>query len=104
MALRDQVIPAAELAGRLEALPGWHGDTAGISKEYPVGWDAAVRVVADAGPLAVELAHRPDMDVRWTGLRVFLTTHTTGDVVTELDLVTAARLDALAAAHGDAGV
>jgi 4a-hydroxytetrahydrobiopterin dehydratase len=53
-------------------------------------------MIDDIGPLAVELEHRPDMDVRWTGLKVFLTTHTVGDVVTELDLMTAARLDALA--------
>jgi 4a-hydroxytetrahydrobiopterin dehydratase len=96
VALRDQVISAADLPARLAALPGWTGGTSGISKDYPVGWDAAVRVVASVGPLAAELEHRPDMDVRWTGLRVFLTTHTAGDVVTELDLVTASRLDALA--------
>jgi pterin-4a-carbinolamine dehydratase len=36
------------------------------------------------------------MDVRWADLRVFLTTHTAGDVVTELDPVTATRLDTLA--------
>jgi len=54
--------------------------------------------------LAVEMAHRPDLDIRWTALRVFMTTHTAGDVVTELDLATAARLDAIAAAHGAAGL
>ena len=97
MALRDQVIPAGELDARLAALPGWHGDSSGIEKEYAIGWDAAVRMATDMGPLAIELEHRPDMDVRWTGLRVFLTTHTAGDVVTELDLVTAARLDEIAA-------
>lgn len=103
MALRDQVIGGAELPGRLASLPGWQGDTAGITRDYPIGWDAAVAMVADVGPLAVELAHRPDMDIRWTGLRVFLTTHTAGDVVTELDLVTAARLDEVASAHEGAG-
>ena len=46
--------------------------------------------------LAVELEHRPDLDIRWGGLHVFLTTHTAGDVPTELDLTMAARLDTLA--------
>jgi 4a-hydroxytetrahydrobiopterin dehydratase len=96
MALRDQVISATDLPARLAELPGWTGNTSGISKDYPIGWDAAVRMVASIGPLAIELEHRPDMDVRWTGLRVSLTTHTAGDVVTELDLATAARLDTLA--------
>jgi 4a-hydroxytetrahydrobiopterin dehydratase len=96
--LRDQIIAAADLPGRLAELPGWHGDTTGISRDYPVGWDAAVAMTARIGMMAVELTHRPDFDIRWTGMHVFLTTHTAGDVVTELDLVTAARLDAIAAA------
>lgn len=98
MELRDQVITAAELPGRLAALDGWQGGTGGISREYPVGWDAAVVIAVRAGMLAVEMAHRPDLDIRWTGLRVFMTTHTAGDVVTELDLAMAARMNAIAAA------
>ncbi len=96
MELRDQVISAADLPGRLADLPGWQGGARGISREYPIGWDAAVAAVGEIGPLAVEMAHRPDLDIRWTGLRVFMTTHTAGDVVTELDLAMAARLDAIA--------
>jgi pterin-4a-carbinolamine dehydratase len=99
MELRDQIIGDADLPGRLAKLPGWHGDTTGISRDYPVGWDAAAVMVTDILPLAVELEHRPDLDIRWPGLHVFLTTHTAQDTVTELDLVTAARLDAIAAAH-----
>lgn len=98
MELRDQVITAADLPERLAALDGWQGDTSGISREYPVGWDTAVVMAVRIGTLAVEMAHRPDMDIRWTGLRVFMTTHTAGDVVTELDLAMAERLNAIAAA------
>lgn len=100
MELRDQVIADEDLPGRLAALDGWQGDTKGISREYPVGWDAAVVIAVRAGMLAVEMAHRPDLDIRWTGLRVFMTTHTAGDVVTELDLAMAGRLNAIAAATG----
>jgi 4a-hydroxytetrahydrobiopterin dehydratase len=95
--LRDQVIPASELEARLAALPGWHGDTEGIARDYGIGWDAAAAAIAQVAALAVEMAHRPDLDIRWAGLHVFLTTHTAGDVVTELDLAMAARLDAIAA-------
>jgi 4a-hydroxytetrahydrobiopterin dehydratase len=98
MELRDQVIPAADLPGRFAALPGWHGDASGIAKAYEIGWDAAAAVIPQVAALAVEMAHRPDLDIRWTGLRVFMTTHTAGDVVTELDLAMAARIDAIAAA------
>ena len=100
MALRDQIISPADLPERLAALPGWHGDTSGISRDYRAGWDAAAAMVPQIAALAVEMAHRPDLDIRWSALRVFMTTHTAGDVVTELGLAVAARLDAIAAARG----
>jgi len=104
MALRDQVIPSGELPARLEALPGWQGDTRGIWKDYAIDYDDAVIAVAGIGNEAIELEHRPDIDVRWGRLRIFLTTHTAGDVVTELDLLMAGRLDAIVAAHKDPGI
>jgi 4a-hydroxytetrahydrobiopterin dehydratase len=100
MALRDETIQAGELGARLTALGGWHGDTSGIRRDYPIGYDDAIRAVAEIGLAAVELEHRPDIDIRWDRLTVYLTTHTAGDVVTELDLVTAARVDEIAASHG----
>ena len=100
MALRDQIVPAAELGKRLEALSGWHGDTSGISKTYAIGYDDAIKAVAEIGQAAIELEHRPDIDVRWAGLTVYLTTHTAGDVVTELDFATIARVDEIATRHG----
>jgi 4a-hydroxytetrahydrobiopterin dehydratase len=100
MAPRDEVIPAAQLRERLAGLDGWHGDTSGISKDYDVGYDTAIRIVAGIGAAAMELEHRPDIDIRWDRLRVFMTTHTAGDVVTELDFLLIARIDAIAAAHG----
>jgi 4a-hydroxytetrahydrobiopterin dehydratase len=94
------VIAAGELGERLAALDGWHGDTGGISKDYRVDYDIAIRIVAEIGKAAIELEHRPDIDIRWDRLRVFMTTHTAGDVVTELDFLLAARIDAIAAFHG----
>jgi 4a-hydroxytetrahydrobiopterin dehydratase len=99
MALRDEVIPAGDLQARLAALDGWHGDTSGIRKDYRIGYDDAISAVAEIGRAAVELEHRPDIDIRWGRLTVYLTTHTASDVVTELDLVTAARIDQIARSH-----
>jgi hypothetical protein len=50
MELRDLGIPAADLPQRLAALPGWQGDTSGISRDHPIGWDAAVTVASQLGP------------------------------------------------------
>lgn len=98
MELRDQIITASDLPERLDQLPGWQGDTSSIATEYPVGWDTAVVMAVRISTLAIEMAHRPDLDIRWTGLRVTMTTHTAGDVVTELDLAMAGRINAIAAA------
>lgn len=99
MAPRDEIIGAADLAARLADLDGWHGDTSGISKTYEIGYDNAIRAVADIGAAAIELEHRPDLDIRWGGLTVHLTTHTAGDVVTELDMITVKRLEEIAAKY-----
>lgn len=40
------------------------------------------------------------MDHRWDHLHITMTTHTAGDVVTELDFLTAERIDAIVAEHG----
>jgi 4a-hydroxytetrahydrobiopterin dehydratase len=101
VAARDEIITAAELQGRLASLEGWHGDTTGISKAYSVGYDDAIRIVGEIGQAAIELEHRPDIDIRWDQLTIYLTTHTAGDVVTELDFLLLARIDAIIAKHGE---
>lgn len=102
MAPRDEIMTADELAKRLAALDGWQGDTSGIRKTYRIGYDDAIRAVAEIGRAAIELEHRPDIDIRWDALTIYLTTHTAGDVVTELDMITVKRLDEIAARYGAA--
>lgn len=102
MAPRHEIIAADALSARLAALDGWHGDVSGISRTYAIGYDDAIRAVAEIGEAAVELEHRPDIDIRWDKLTVYLTTHTAGDVVTELDFLAVARIDAIAGRHGAA--
>lgn len=99
MAARDEIIPAAELAARLSKLNGWHGTTVGISRTYIIGYDDAISAVAEIGQAAIELEHRPDLDIRWDKLTVYLTTHTANDVVTELDFLAVRRLDEIMARH-----
>lgn len=100
MAPRDEIIPAADLVARLATFDGWHGSTMGISKTYAIDYDEAIQAVGAIGLAAVELEHRPDIDIRWDKLTVYLTTHTAGDVVTELDFLLAERIDQITAAHG----
>jgi 4a-hydroxytetrahydrobiopterin dehydratase len=102
MALRDQVIVAEQLPVRLAGLPGWAGGTGGIRKTYEITYDAAIRAIDEIGQAAIELEHRPDIDLRFSSVTIFLTTHTAGDTVTELDLHTARRLDEILSGYGAA--
>lgn len=49
MAPREEIITAADMDARLAALDGWHGTTAGISKVYAIGYEAAIQAVAEIG-------------------------------------------------------
>ncbi len=92
-------LSAEQVKGRL-ADTGWSGDTAQISQSFTVDYDTAIRIVAEVGSAAIELEHRPDIDIRWDVLRFAMTTHTAGDVVTELDFQLAERINAIAADYG----
>ena len=99
MTIRDP-LPQDEVRRRLDALDGWEGDARRIGKTFAVDYDSAIRIVAGIGEAARELEHRPDIDIRWDRLRIVMTTHTAGDVVTELDFLLVARIDQIAEKHG----
>jgi 4a-hydroxytetrahydrobiopterin dehydratase len=90
---------AGQVAERLRAT-GWSGSPAEISRTFAVDYDVAMRIVAEVAAAAIELEHRPDIDIRWDRLHFAMATHTAGDLVTELDFKTAERINAIAAAHG----
>jgi 4a-hydroxytetrahydrobiopterin dehydratase len=99
VSLRDPLTPA-QVAARLQTLRGWAGDTHQIRKTFSVGYDTGIKIVTEIGKAAIELEHRPDIDIRWDNLVVTMTTHTAGDVVTELDFKLAQRIDEIAELHG----
>lgn len=92
MAVRDP-LDADAVAAKLAERDGWQGDTSKIEKIYTVDYDTAIRIVGEIGQAAIELEHRPDIDIRWDALRIEMTTHTAGDVVTDLDFLLADRID-----------
>lgn len=100
MAPRDQILSDDEIRARLAERVGWTGDTREISKTFGVEYHAGVDIIVQVAQAAIELEHHPDVDLRWDTLRFMITTHTAGDVVTELDFLLADRIDAIAAGHG----
>ncbi|WP_197010299.1 4a-hydroxytetrahydrobiopterin dehydratase [Actinomadura viridis] len=77
MSLRTP-LTAERVAERL-ADTGWSGDTSEISRTFAVEYDVAMRIVAEVARVAIEMEHRPDIDIRWDRLRFAMTTHAAGD-------------------------
>ena len=94
------VLTAEQLSTALADVPGWSGDTGGISRTVTaasfLGGISLVNSVADA---AEAMNHHPDIDIRWRDVTFRLSTHSAGGV-TDLDLALAARINELAGVGG----
>ena len=92
---RPALLAPAAVPAALTALPLWSGGPDGIERtlELPT-FRAAVEAVSVVADVAEQLDHHPDMDLRWTRVRVAVVTHSAGGL-TELDLELARRLDVL---------
>jgi 4a-hydroxytetrahydrobiopterin dehydratase len=84
-----------DAAAALKNLPLWSGGVDGIERtlELP-SFRAAVEAISMIADVAEEMDHHPDMDLRWTKVRVAVVTHSAGGL-TELDLGLARRVDTL---------
>ena len=84
-----------DVTAALSDLPAWSGGTDGIERtlELP-SFRAAVEAISVIADVAEQLDHHPDMDLRWTTVRVAVVTHSAGGL-TDLDLELARRVDAL---------
>ena len=79
----------------LNDLPLWSGGTDGIERTIRLpSFRAAVEAIGMIADVAEEMDHHPDIDLRWTTVRVAVVTHSAGGL-TELDLALARRVDAL---------
>lgn len=99
----SQPLSAEQVDERLRELEGWSGDTNEISKTYVVDYHPGVLVIVDAAKDAKQRGHHPDVDLRWDRLRFGITTHDADNRVTDLDFVSAQRIDEIASQHGAVG-
>ena len=94
----SRLLEADEIARQLLDLPGWtrEGDTLRRSieaKDFP----AAIRIVDGVAVEAEQMAHHPDIDIRWRTLHFALSTHSAGGI-TQLDVELAHRISVIAEA------
>lgn len=88
-----------EVSSQLREMEGWSGDTSAISKSYE--FDAfmdGVAFVNRVAEIAEGLDHHPDIDIRWTKVKVTLSTHSEGGV-TGKDIELARAIEAASTAE-----
>jgi 4a-hydroxytetrahydrobiopterin dehydratase len=92
---RPPRLSPADVAAALSSMPLWSGGPDGIERtlELP-SFRAAAEAVSIIADVAEQLDHHPDLDLRWTKVRVAVVTHSAGGL-TQLDVDLAHRVDAL---------
>ena len=92
---RPSRLSPEDVTAALNDLPLWSGGTDGIERTIRLpSFRAAVEAIGTIADVAEEMDHHPDIDLRWTKIRVAVVTHSAGGL-TELDLALARRVDAL---------
>lgn len=83
----------SEVTKALEGLPGWERSGEMLERSFQFQeFMEAIHFVNAAAVLAEEMAHHPDMDIRYSKVRFMLTTHDAGGL-SELDVTFARRLE-----------
>ncbi len=89
-------LPDDEIVRRVATLDGWEhrGDEIAKTFELPTFPDA-IAFVTRVAERAEAAGHHPDLDIRYTKVRVVLSTHSEGGI-TEKDFALAAQIEATA--------
>jgi 4a-hydroxytetrahydrobiopterin dehydratase len=86
-----------DIAMALGDLDGWQREGDALVRTYQFSrFMDGIAFVNGVAAAAEEMDHHPDLDVRYTRIRVALSTHSAGGI-TELDVELARRIDAAAA-------
>jgi 4a-hydroxytetrahydrobiopterin dehydratase len=91
--MRTPKLSETEIESMLQALPSWKREGEKITRTFAFPtFVAAIAFVNTAAQLAEENDHHPDMDIRYSKVKVALTTHDSGGL-TELDFLLAKLLE-----------
>ena len=82
-----------DIEQRLRDLPAWSLDDGQIARSYEApSFHRAIGFVTQIAMLAEVADHHPDIDIRYTNVRIALSTHS-ADGITEKDFALAAQID-----------
>jgi len=93
MAKTETTYDEAQIAQRLEALPGWYYEDKWIRRVYKTdGWATTLMLVNTIGYCAEAAYHHPDLSVTYARVTVKLMTHSAGGI-TDKDFELARRIE-----------
>ena len=93
MANKEPTYDEAQIAERLQALPGWYFEDGWIRRVYKTdGWPTTLMLVNAIGYLSEAAYHHPDLTVTWGRITVKLSTHSAGGI-TDKDFALARRIE-----------
>ncbi len=79
-------------------MAGWDENGGALSRDFRFrDFAEALAFVNEVGAVAEDMNHHPDIDIRWSTVTLRLSTHSEGNVVTDLDRQLASRIDGLRA-------
>jgi len=88
----SHLLDAKEIKAALKDLPEWELDKKAIERTFEFDdFPEAIDFVNGVAELAEEMEHHPDIDIRYTKVRLVLSTHSKGGL-TEMDFDLAERI------------
>ena len=85
----------SEVQAALKSLPGWSVESGAIVKTFKFGKFAdGIAFVQRVAVAADKMDHHPDIDIRYTRIRIALSTHDAGGI-TGMDTKLARQIDQL---------
>jgi 4a-hydroxytetrahydrobiopterin dehydratase len=88
----SQLLDSKQVKAALKDLPEWDLEKNAIERTFEFDdFAAAIDFVNGVAELAEEMEHHPDMDIRYSKVRVILSTHSKGGL-TEMDFDLAERI------------
>ena len=93
--MSEEVMSPSELSSALKRCPEWEIDRDGISRTWEFeSFEDAMEFVNLVADIAERAFHHPDIDIRYSKVKLLLSTHELGGA-TEADIEMAARIDTL---------
>jgi len=95
--VKSVALSEAQIAELATALPDWRVENGMLVRDITApDFLTAIDWVGQIGHAAEDMNHHPDIDIRWRNLRIATVTHDLGNVLSNLDIALAHKINTIA--------